>query len=64
MKLDDDEEEKEKDSEDEDESEKENKNTMETKIDEEKIEMTLRNRLFKNMKPIKSGSAEKRRKVH
>ena len=58
MKISDDEEEEDN----EDESESESKNDKEPEIDEEKVGMTLRNRLFKNMKPIRSSSVGKRRK--
>ena len=58
MKISDDEEEKDN----EDESESESKKDKEPEVDGEKVEMTLRNRLFKNMKPIRSSSAGKRRK--
>ena len=45
---------------DSDDDENENKNADD--IEEEKIELTLRNRLFRNMKPIRSNSVGQRKK--
>lgn len=55
MKISDDEEEKDN----EDESENESKDGKEPQIDAEKVEMSLRNRLYKNMKPNKSSFVKK-----
>ena len=57
MKISDDE--KEKDNDDESENENESKDGKEPQIDAEKVEMILRNRLYKNMKPNKSSFAKK-----
>ena len=61
MKISDDEEEKdyEDESENENENENESKDGKEPQIDAEKVEMILRNRLYKNMKPNKSSFAKK-----
>ena len=57
MKISDDE--KEKDNDDESENENESKDGKEPQIDAEKVEMILRNRLYKNMKPNKSSFVKK-----
>lgn len=57
MKISDDEEEK--DYEDESENENESKDDKEPQIDAEKVKMTLRNWLYKNMKPNKSSFVKK-----
>ena len=61
MKISDDEKEKDNDDESENENENENesKDGNEPQIDSEKVEMTLRNWLYKNMKPNKSSFVKK-----
>ena len=48
--------------EDKDNDDDENENKNADQIEGEKIEMTLRNRLFRNMKPIRSNSVGQRNK--
>jgi hypothetical protein len=59
MKISDDEEEKDYEDESENENENESKDGKEPQIDAEKVEMTLRNWLYKNMKPNKSSFVKK-----